>query len=361
MMDIAVEKTAAAGIDQSIKDDIREIKSDVKNFLKAVGTLETRVSLCESGLGHGNNKFDECVSRLTKIEEGRVTAEMCRERHSGNRETIRTILSAASLVVAALAMVFVAVKAKGSTLGENNMDNIVTYVQANWQTWCIIAAGILAIVGIITGKIFPAIPAWVKTSAETKSAVNVLLCALAGVVMSFVPSANMVWYVGLLVGFAAGGGLLGGAAGYQATARSVRKRMLVRAIDKMNHGFVSLRILIGLVVSGLVIVLVGCAGPWTSQQSIWAQGGMSLASCLTKCGMESVVGNIEISSSNASVDTTGMGNDAISCLMSCTTSIGIPTLISSIAEATRDIKEPLCGKASCLQLKRTLVVTRTGE
>ncbi len=351
----------------ALQGDVTEMKGDVKALLGAVATIQGSLRNYDNELAHGERTFVELKSRLDKVEGSMVSIESCKERHGGNRWLVGTIIACASLVIACLAL-FTPAKAKGFAITpEVHTMELVQFVQENIARWSVIAVGILSVVGGII-RIAESLSPWMASRPDkVKWGIKALLSTLAGAVMWLFPGADMTWYVSVLVGFAAGVGLIGVDSGIAAGQRAMVRRRGVKitkdletanaARRKAPRGFTKFGPMLVLLIIGLLAVgSVSCtAAQQQIQQGIWAQGGLGMSKCLLECGAPAVTTHINFN--EVSVDTAGMTDDILSCLMTCTAKIGIPTIIASIASASSG-RSMVCDA----RLVRMLVVTkRDGE
>ena len=348
----------------SLNADIREIKGDVKLLLGHYQEIKGALGTYDVRLRHGEGKFGGLETRLDKVEDSMVSIDSCKERHGSNRWLVGTVIACASLVIACLAL-FIPAKAKGFAITPEGGMSLIEMVQANWAAWCAIAGGILVVVGVLSRAAEGIFPRWAAKPEAFKNGIVTVLCGLIGLVVAFIPGADMPWYAGVVVGLLAGGGVLGANVGYTAGQRAMVRRRgikLTRDLDaanraRRNRGFSLLTpmlvlLLLGLVASGS---LSCTAAQQQIQQGIWAQGGLGMSKCLLECGAPAVTTHIDYN--EVSIDTTGMTDDLLSCLMTCTSKVGIPTIIASIISAVsgRDM-------ACDARLERRLVVTkRPGE
>jgi hypothetical protein len=354
----------------SLNADVHEIKGDVKQLLKCYQEIQGSLGVFDVRLKHGEGEFGELKVRLdkveTKVESSFVTLDACKERHGGNRWLIGTVIACASLVIACIAL-FVPAKASGLAITEVPPMELIELVKANWSAWLSIAGGILLLVGALAKMVEGFSTRYAAASEKFKGAIVTLASGLVGLAVAFVPGANMPWYVGLVVGILAGAGVIGTNAGYAAGQRHmVRRRGMKaaralveanRAMRRHQGGFGTFYAMLVLLVISLAFSgIVSCtAAQQQIQQGIWAQGGLGMSKCLLECGAPAVTTHIDYN--EVSIDTTGMTDDLLSCLMSCTTKIGIPTIIASVISAVsgRDMQ---CDG----HLERRLVVTkRLGE
>lgn len=81
------------------------------------------------------------------------------------------------------------------------------------------------------------------------------------------------------------------------------------------------------------VVPVGCTAAQTATQAaLWTAGGVGIAECIAKCALGGLTDNLTVTAANVTVDTSGLKDAELGCLTSCALSVGVPTLVSSIAE-----------------------------
>lgn len=348
----------------SLNADIREIKGDVKLLLGHYQEIKGALATYDVRLKHGEGEFEGLKVRMEKVEDSMVSLDACKERHGSNRWLVGTIIACASMVIACLAL-FIPAKAKGLAITPEGGMSLIEMVQANWASWSAIAGGILVVVGVLARAADGIFPRWAAKPEAFKNGIVTVLCSLIGLVVAFIPGANMPWYAGVVVGLLAGGGVLGANVGYSAGQRAMVRRRgikLTRDLEAANRarrgrGFSLLTPMIAILLVGLLgIGSLSCtAAQQQIQQGIWAQGGLGMSKCLLECGAPAVTTHIDYN--EVSIDTTGMTDDLLSCLMTCTSKVGIPTIIASIISAVTD-RDMVCDA----RLERRLVVTkRPGE
>jgi len=350
----------------SLNADIREIKGDVKLLLGHYQEIKGALGTYDVRLKHGEGEFGGLKVRMEKVEDSMVSLDACKERHGSNRWLVGTIIACASMVIACLAL-FIPAKAKGLAITPEVPMELIEMVKANWDAWLMIAGGILVVVGVLAKAAEGLSSQWAARPEKFKGAVVTLVSGLVGLAVAFLPGSDMPWYAGLVIGLLAGGGAIGANFGYSAGQRAMIRRRglkITKGLAEANRlrrgsgGFARLMplLIIAILASAMALGNISCtAAQQQIQQGIWAQGGLGMSKCLLECGAPAVTTHIDYN--EVSIDTTGMTDDLLSCLMTCTSKIGIPTIIASIISAVTD-RDMVCDA----RLERRLVVTkRPGE
>lgn len=224
------------------------------------------------------------------------------------------------------------------TIEVNNLENLVKSPQG---LFTVAALLVWVLLELLKGLF----PVFADAAAGIKWSVSILSGIAFGVLFALFGGVTYSWWVGGI------SGALGAASVSSVRAFGLWTRGRSRKFWRHLRG--------GGMIAGLCLILplFGCAGSLTgltTQQSIWTSGSLNIAACLGKCGVGAFADNIVATSSDISIDTTGMSDDAQACLMSCATSVGVPTIIESIEQAfagnTRGVDNPT--------LRRVLHVTK---